>query len=142
MIYVYVFHDAVFKLEKTPKLDIGEWLLSGGVRPASNVTDLHTQKYPGMALLLASRQTHHEVALHPYKLATFDFGVSLTRSYVGIGPKEMAMKYFLRDRSMAQAEVLGKMQVCKRAAHWYARTIWTGDAAYWAAELGYEEYFS
>ncbi|KAI4647684.1 hypothetical protein J4E93_004094 [Alternaria ventricosa] len=153
MIYVYVFRDEVFRLEKKSNLDIEEWLLSGGVRPAPNATDLHTQKYPGMALLLASRQTHHEAALHPYKLAIFDFGVSITSAYRKVGPKEMVMKSFLKDRTMAQAEMLGRMQVCmggglfdiqiqKARGNKKMEGMWTGDAAYWAAELGCQEYFS
>ena len=156
MIYVYVFRDEIFRLERKSKLDIEEWLLSGGVRPAPNATDLHTQKYPGMALLLASRQTHHEAALHPYKLAIFDFGVSITSAYRQVGPKQMIMKSFLKVRTMAQAEILGRMQVCVSGGPggpWsiqFQRALgdekmegmWTGDAAYWAAELGCQEYFS
>jgi len=157
MIYTYVFRNEVFELDQNSRPDVEAWILNGAVTLTSHDTDLHPQRYPGMALLLASRQIHQEAALHPYRLATFDFGVSFTSGrVVGIGPKHIAMKFFLKERSMAQAEVLARMQVCVSEGQWCPQkalasraaanrrtgSMKTGDGGYWAAELDCQDFFS
>ncbi|KAI4706346.1 hypothetical protein J4E89_009080 [Alternaria sp. Ai002NY15] len=151
MIYTHVFRNEVFELDQGPKPDIEAWILNGAVTLTPHDTDSHPQRYPGMALLLASRQIHQEAALYPYKLATFDFGVSYTSGLVGIGPKHMAMKFFLKERIIAQVEVLDRIQVCVSGRQWSPQaalrgkrtgSMMTENGAYWAAELGCQDFFS
>jgi len=157
MIYTHVFRNEVFELDQGPKPNIEAWILNGAVTITSHDTDSHPQRYPGMTLLLASRQVHQEAALHPYKLATFDFGVSFNSGrLVGIGPKHIAMKFFLKERSMAQAEVLARIQVCVSEAQWSPQkalasrvtanrrtgSMRKGDGAYWAVELGCQDFLT
>ncbi|KAI4611107.1 hypothetical protein J4E83_008050 [Alternaria metachromatica] len=157
MIYTHVFRNEIFELDQNLKPDVEAWILNGAVTLTPHDTDSHPQRYPGMELLLASRQIHQEAALHPYKLATFDFGVSFNSGrLVGIGPKHIAMKFFLKERSMAQAEVLARMQVCVSGEQWSPQkalesratasrrkgSMRKGDGAYWAAELGCQDFFS
>jgi hypothetical protein len=97
-----------------------------------------------MALLLASRQIHHETALFPYKLLVFYCGILLRDNHGITSRKLTVIADFLGERTKAQAKALRKMQVDEvryDMVEFHNKTR-MGDAAYWAAEMGCSDFLS
>jgi len=118
-VYHYVFCDEVAKLDEDSWYDyqVAVWVFSGD---------------NGLKLLNVSRQVYQETALLPYKLGTFQFGLSGIWCY---GNKRNAIKEFLDMRSEVQIEVLGNLELRSYYNGGFERVNLTGTGAYWVARL-------
>ena len=113
-IYTLVFSDQVYKFAVWPYDEDGYRSMIG-----------RAEQPWCLGLLLTSRQVHHETALFPYKLATFDFGMN------DDFPRH-ALE-FLEDRSEAQIEALGRLMIS------FPDEICIGTGAYFFERLGCHE---
>ncbi|KAI4613402.1 uncharacterized protein J4E87_009869 [Alternaria ethzedia] len=133
-IYTYIFSDTIYNLDRMKWLD--DETVTFSIYRAPPFSD-----YVGSVVLpFACRQLHHETSLLPYQLATFDFGKAHV-IHNDIFPEHAAMTAFIKARTKAQVENLGKIQIDVEWRRLSPR-IRTGNGAYWAAELGRRKFFS